>query len=212
MTVELHRLAGLQRHAERMQDTISEMRSFVAYASHELRTPLTSIKLRVEALRNGALEDPPFTDKFLSEIESEVNRLSRMVNDLLDLSRIEAGLEASKMMPLNLKVVTAEVYDTYRARAQRAGVKMSYSSDADIPLILGEGPAQADVHQPGRQRHQIYAYGWQSVDLPLKCLPDQGKVEFTGYRIWHRQEHPLHISTAFMRGRPPAALGQAAGG
>ena len=138
--MELRRLVQAYNDmAERMQDTVSEMRSFVAYASHELRTPLTSIsKLRVEALRNGALDDPPVTERFLSEIESEVDRLSRMVNDLLDLSRIEAGLETNQLVPLNLETITAEIYDTYRARAERAGVKLSYHADPNIPLILGE--------------------------------------------------------------------------
>jgi len=74
----------------------------VANASHELRTPLTVVKLRAEALREGALEEPEVATRFLSEIETEIDRLVRMVNDLLDLSRMEAGMDSGKRTLLNL--------------------------------------------------------------------------------------------------------------
>jgi len=187
--------------AMRMQVNIDEMRSFVAYASHELRTPLTSIKLRVEALRNGALEDPPVTDRFLSEVESEVDRLSRMVNDLLDLSRIEAGLEASELIPVNLLAIASEVYETYRVRAERAGVNLYYDADPDLPLILGE---------EDQLRRMIY----NLMDNAIKYTPREGLVSLilrrstagdlvellvkdTGFGI--AKEHLAHIFDRFYR-------------
>jgi len=187
--------------ALRMQVNIDEMRSFVAYASHELRTPLTSIKLRVEALRNGALEDPPVTDRFLSEVESEVDRLSRMVNDLLDLSRIEAGLEASELIPVNLLAIASEVYETYRVRAERAGVNLQYDADPDLPLILGE---------EDQLRRMIY----NLMDNAIKYTPREGLVSLilrrstagdlvellvkdTGFGI--AKEHLAHIFERFYR-------------
>ena len=67
---ELRRLAtALNAMAERLQGSLDEMHAFVANASHELRTPLTTVKLRVEALRAGALGDPEVAPRFLSDIE-----------------------------------------------------------------------------------------------------------------------------------------------
>ena len=86
-------LASLSRAFATMLSELREMlarqRRFVSNASHELRTPLTRIKLRSEALVDGALEDPAVAQKFAREIDSEIDRLARLTNSLLDLSRLE---------------------------------------------------------------------------------------------------------------------------
>ncbi len=135
---ELQRLAEtFNRMAARLQANLDELRTFVANASHELRTPLTSVKLRVEALRSGALEDPSVADRFLAELESEVDRLSRMVNDLLDLSRIEAGLAPQERAPLDLGAIAGEVTETFSARAERMGILLKLSVEPDLPTVIG---------------------------------------------------------------------------
>ncbi|MGW8251345.1 MAG: sensor histidine kinase, partial [Anaerolineales bacterium] len=200
--LEMHRLVvAINNIGLRMKANIDEMRTFVAYASHELRTPLTSIKLRVEALRNGALDDPPVTDRFLSEIESEVDRLSHMVIELLDLSRIEAGLEMSQLVPLNISNITDDVFEIYRVRAQRAGIDLSYHAEPALPLILGE---------EDQLRRMIY----NLVDNAIKYTPREGSVSLilksaqtgekiqlmvqdTGFGI--PKEHLPHIFDRFYR-------------
>jgi signal transduction histidine kinase len=135
---EIHRLAeAFNNMAVRLQTHVDELRSFVANASHELRTPLTSIKLRVEALRNGALEDPPVTQRFLAEIEGEVDRLSSMVNDLLDLSRIEAGLDPRKTAPVDVAVVANDVVETFKVRADRAGISLQGDIRSGLEPVMG---------------------------------------------------------------------------
>jgi two-component system phosphate regulon sensor histidine kinase PhoR len=63
----------------------------VANASHELRTPLTSIRGFVEALEDGAIDDPPTARRFLEKIRANADRMATLVSDLLELSRLEAG-------------------------------------------------------------------------------------------------------------------------
>ena len=163
--VEIFRLAqAFNLMASRVQTLVSELRSFVANASHELRTPLTSIKLRVEALRNGALEDPPVAERFLAEIESEVDRLSSMVNDLLDISRIEAGLDSSKRSLVDLDAIVAEVYETFNVRAEKAGVSLSYQVEPDLPAMMGS-------------EDQLRRMMYNLVDNAIKYTHQGGRVE-----------------------------------
>jgi len=171
---EIHRLAeAFNNMAGRLQNHVDELRSFVANASHELRTPLTSIKLRVEALRSGALEDLPVTQQFLAEIEGEVDRLSNMVNDLLDLSRIEAGLEASKRLPVNLTMVANDVYEAFKVRAERAGIALTARVQPDIPSVVGN---------EDQLRRMLY----NLVDNAIKYTPHGGQVEIS-LQIGERQ-------------------------
>jgi len=167
---EIHRLAeAFNEMAARMQAHVHELRIFVANASHELRTPLTSIKLRVEALRNGALDDLPVTEQFLSEVESEVDRLSSMVNDMLDLSRIEAGMGSSERTPLSLAAIVDDVYETFYVRAERAEIDLVRDVEPQLPPILGN---------EDQLRRMLY----NLVDNAVKYTPCNGQVRIRLYR------------------------------
>ena len=94
---------------------IAEQRAFASNASHELRTPLTSIRLRSEALRRGTLDEAT-ARQYVAEIDDEVARLGNLVQDLIALSRLDAGrLEAG-----------SERIDTVRL-AQRSPCWRSFS-------------------------------------------------------------------------------------
>lgn len=68
-----------------------ERKQFVSNVSHELRTPLTSVRSYVEALSDGAINDPELSLRFLKVVEDETERMIRMINDLLSLSRMDSG-------------------------------------------------------------------------------------------------------------------------
>lgn len=162
---ELHRLAeAFNSMASRLQSNVNELRAFVANASHELRTPLTVVKLRTEALREGALEDPEVAERFLGEIESEVDRLVRMVNDLLDLSRLEAGLDARKRTPVYLGTIANEVYETFSIRAQRAEIDLTLDIEPGLPPVNGN-------------EDQLRRVFYNLVENAIKYTPAGGKVE-----------------------------------
>ncbi len=154
---------SINRMARRFQSTLKELRTFVPNASHELRTPLTSVKLRAEALLNGALEDPDIARRFIGEIEREVDRLSSMVNDILDLSRIEAGLVTQRRVPLDLGLLATEVGDTFRVRAENSQIQLQLTIEPDLPIV------RVDENQIRRVISNM-------VDNALKFTPTGGSV------------------------------------
>lgn len=123
--------------AERVESMITSQRAFVANASHELRTPLTNVKLRAEALNNGALDDPVVARKFAREIESETNRLARMASDLLTLTRQDA-IASQAREKLNLANLIAEVTSEMSLRAAKAGVTLNQEIAPDLPLVSAD--------------------------------------------------------------------------
>jgi len=113
-------------------------RDFVSNISHELRTPLASLKALVDTLRDGALEDPPAAQRFLDRMEVEVDALTQMVQELLELSRIESG-----QVPLQLQAVSiAEAVnipaERLRPQAERAGLRLDVTLPADLPPVLAD--------------------------------------------------------------------------
>jgi signal transduction histidine kinase len=76
--------------------------AFIADVSHELRTPLTALKGTIETLQDGAVDDLPARDRFLASLASETERLIRLVNDLLILTRADYGALKLKLQPINL--------------------------------------------------------------------------------------------------------------
>lgn len=162
---ELQVLAeGFNSMANRLQSNLNQLRAFVANASHELRTPLTVVKLRAEALREGALEEPEVATRFLSEIETEIDRLVRMVNDLLDLSRMEAGMDSGKRTLLNLGAIAHEVYETFGIRATRAEVDLTLDVEPGLPPVLGN-------------ESQLRRVFYNLVENAIKYTPCKGQVE-----------------------------------
>jgi signal transduction histidine kinase len=162
---ELRRLAdAFNSMANRLQSNVNELRAFVANASHELRTPLTVVKLRTEALQQGALDEPEVAGRFLDEIETEIDRLVRMVNDLLDLSRMEAGMDSNQRVPLNLSTIANEVYEAFNIRAARAGVELTLEVEPNLPNIIGN-------------EDQMRRVFYNLVENAIKYTPADGRVE-----------------------------------
>jgi signal transduction histidine kinase len=111
-------------------------RDFVANASHELKTPVASMRAAAETLRHGAIEDPPAALRFTEQLEREAMRLSRIVSDLLDLSRLETGSELAERVRLD--GVAADEVERLEDQAKEAGVELSRSTDPDA-TVMGSG-------------------------------------------------------------------------
>jgi signal transduction histidine kinase len=108
---------------------------FVADVSHELRTPLTSVKGTVETLRDGAVDDPQVRDQFLATIESETDRLIRLVNDLLLLSRVDSEALNLRREAVDLQQLIEVASDRMASQAAARAVAVKVEASSDVPEV-----------------------------------------------------------------------------
>jgi two-component system, OmpR family, phosphate regulon sensor histidine kinase PhoR len=113
-------------------------RDFVANVSHELRTPLASIKSVIETLQGGALEDRKAAQDFLSRADSEIDRLVQLVEELLELSRIESGEVPLARQPVEMAAVLAKAVERLRPQAEKQGLNLTLEVAPNLPPIVGD--------------------------------------------------------------------------
>ncbi len=139
---------------------------FVANVSHELRTPLTSIKGMVETLRAGAVEDLDVRDRFLGTVESETDRLIRMVHDLLLLSRADSEALNLRREPVDVAHLARLTVERLMPQADVCGVTLRVESAPSLP------PAWAD---PDRVAQVLV----NLLDNAIKYSPPEATVDVT---------------------------------
>lgn len=153
----------------RVQASRTSQREFVANVSHELKTPLTSIRGFAQAILDGTAETPEARQQAAQVIYTESARMHRMVLDLLDLARLDAGTADLKMAPLDVTALLISIIEKFEPLAQHAGVTLSMQA-AELPALVGDGDRLAQVFT-------------NLVDNALKFTPAGGEVVFTAQRV-----------------------------
>ncbi len=113
-------------------------REFVANVSHELRTPLGGIRIYAETLLDGGLEVPGMAEDSLNKIIDRVDLLTQLVNELLDLSRLESGRVQPKLVPLDLADLASDAVDRMEPQAERADVTLRVAVPPGVPPVVGD--------------------------------------------------------------------------
>jgi len=130
------------------EQKLEEMRrEFVANVSHELRTPLTTIKSYTETLLDGALNDEEVSMQFLNVINEETDRMTRIVNDLLELSRLDNKEARFNKKPINLSKVLAAAVSKMKVNAKKKGITICENVKEDLPLCYADADKMEQVFQ-----------------------------------------------------------------
>ena len=111
-------------------------RDFISNISHELRTPLASLKALTETLQSGALADPEAGPRFLDRMVTEVDALTQMAQELLDLSRIESGQVALQLARVSPQKLLRSGVERMSMQAERAGLLLRVECHDDLPSVL----------------------------------------------------------------------------
>ncbi|MEC3958865.1 HAMP domain-containing sensor histidine kinase [Nocardia sp. CDC153] len=162
-----------ERAAERSR------RELVAWVSHDLRTPLAGIRAMGEALVDGVVAEPGEVQRYAERIVRETNRLSSMVDDLFEMSKINSGALRLELEPVDLREVVDEVLAANQPTAERAGITLAATQPEDKLLVAGSDRAlgrvltnlvaNAIAHTPPGGRIDISAgsadgWAWARVD------------------------------------------------
>ena len=113
-------------------------KDFVANVSHEIRTPLTSIRGYAEALSDGALADPELAKSFLGIISTSADRLSRLVNDLLELSRLESGTVDLRLAPIELGSLSDRLREEFSDRLSQKEMRLETDFSRPFTFVSDE--------------------------------------------------------------------------
>lgn len=154
------------------QDRLARMRAdFVANASHELRTPLASLKGYVETLQGSAKDDPAARERFLKIMGEQAERMSRLVDDLLSLSRVEMREYLPLADEVELGRVLTEVAQTMEPLATRAGVTLTLSRSEDEAIVRGDRDELLQVFQNLVQNAVKYGRSGGKVGIGMTREP-----------------------------------------
>ncbi|HFC11618.1 MAG TPA: HAMP domain-containing sensor histidine kinase [Anaerolineae bacterium] len=115
-------------------------RDFISNISHELRAPLAALRAVVETLQDGALDDPPAAERFLGSAEKEIDTLTQMVEELLELSRIESGQIPIKLTKTPIPNLLLSPLDRIQPLAKRADVELILDLRANLPRVWADTP------------------------------------------------------------------------
>jgi len=171
-------------------------RDFVANASHELRTPIAAVRSATETLRSGALSDEVAAARFLDIIERNSVRLQNLVEDMLELSKLESNEYQLKRERVGLERVVPLVLALFRERAEKKGVRLGAELAASLPDV--EGDARALEHVLSNLVDNAVKYCPAGASILVRASEDGGRVKLvvtdTGPGI-----PPEHLPRVFER-------------
>jgi len=147
----------------RTQASQKSQRDFVANVSHELKTPLTSVQGFAQALLDGTADSDETRQQAAQVIYDESARMHRMVLDLLDLAKLDAGTADITMSPVNMPALLNSIREKFTPQSQKAGVEINVEVAEKLPRLAADGDRLAQVFT-------------NLVDNALKFTPSGGVI------------------------------------
>ena len=157
MAVQLEQSNANQRALEDLR------RDLVAWAGHDLRTPLAGVRVLVEALADGIIDDPATSRRYLQQARKQIDHLSLLIDDLFQVSQLDAGGIPLNLEPASLADLISDTLENFSGLAARQNILLSGSASSDID------PIKMDVQRIGRVLSNL-------VDNALRYTPSGGTV------------------------------------
>ena len=171
MAVGVFLVAGAAAREVRLAELKS---NFVASVSHDLKTPLALIQLFAETLELGRVRNAERAQEYYRIINSEARKLTRLIENLLDFSRMEAGLRPYRMKPTDLAVVTRQVLDAMATQFAQTKFNVRASVDDSVPRVLADPGAVEQAIE--NLLANAMKYSNESRDIAVRVERNDGDV------------------------------------
>ena len=163
LSAELETAHGLLAEARDRERALEvSRRELVAWVSHDLRTPLAGLRAMAEALEDGVVTDWPTISRYHAQIRAETDRLTLMIDDLFELSRIHAGALRLSRQVVGLGDLIGEALTSAEPLARAKGVRLRGSAVSRAAGMGGRRRGRARAAQPRRQRDPAHSCGRRS--------------------------------------------------
>ncbi len=159
-----------------LQARLSRLKTdFVSLVSHELRTPLTSIRMFIETLALGRVKDPQQTQEVLELLQKETERLSAMIERVLDWARLESGRQRYRKERLTPRQIVDASLDAFRAQRMDSEVQLTCEIPEALPVVEGDREALAGALL--NLLHNAYKYSGSQKRIELRAGARNGGVD-----------------------------------
>ncbi|MCA3553992.1 ATP-binding protein [Aestuariivirga sp.] len=181
------------------EQQIERMRAdFVANASHELRTPLTALSGFLETIQGPARTDPRAQDKFLGLMKSQSERMRRLIDDLLSLSRIEMNEHVRPSGEVDLNRVAAHVRDVFSGMARELECELKLASDGPA-VVTGSRDELVQVLQNLAENALKYGSTGKLVEIIVRSDAGWADVSVRDYGPGIAEQHIPRLTERFYR-------------
>jgi two-component system phosphate regulon sensor histidine kinase PhoR len=182
------------------EQRLAQMRTdFVANASHELRTPLASLLGFIDTLQGPARDDAKAREKFLKIMGEQARRMSRLINDLMSLSRIELGLHLQPQTRVDLAGIVAQVCDTMTSLAQERGVELTLKREVAEVFVRGDRDELIRVFENLVENALKYGAPGKRVEVTLSVAAGEAAVSVRDFGPGIAPEHLPRLTERFYR-------------
>ncbi|GGK30210.1 PAS domain-containing sensor histidine kinase [Caldalkalibacillus thermarum] len=191
-------IAVLQDVTEREQ-LERDRKAFVANVSHELRTPLTTMKSYVETLISGAMDDPAVAKRFLHVIANETERMIRLVNKLLQLSKLDSKRFKLRLKKLDLHALIQETIQRFSFQLQERELTVKLDIAADLPPVEADKDMLTQVLDNILSNAIKYSLAGGQIKVTARQEGDQLKLVIEDEGVGIPKQELKHIFKRFYR-------------